>query len=180
MRSNKKYVAHVFNNKPKRYGIDDGDLNIVNDYFASMGWQTFTREQFAAIASLIRTRNKFMADNPQLDFRTDNKPSPYVQFTIYDFLDGDTATQTKKLTRYFTGDEKRLQQSVSRIKKSVRGVDTEHITAAKVYLPLFVSEPKLKKMRVNRRQPESPTNGTLDGVSVDFVKANISDGVVGL
>jgi hypothetical protein len=102
-----------------------------------------------------------------------------VQFTIYDFLDDDTTAQTKKLTRYFAGDENRLQQSNSRIKKSVRGVDNEHITAAKVMLPLFVSEPKLKKMRVNRRQYEAPHSRSLNDVLGDNLETDTCFGETG-
>jgi len=177
--NSKDFVANSFNNNPKRYGKDDGDLNIVNSYFKVQGWALLTREQFAAIASLIRSRNKFLANNPNLDMRSQNKPQPFVQFTIYDFLDDETVTQTKKLTQYFTGDESRVQQSNSRIKKSVRGVDNDHITAAKVMLPLFVSQPKLKKMRVNGRQSESPNNGTSNDVLGDKSETNTSDEVAG-
>jgi len=176
--NSKHFVEHCFNTNPKRYGCDDGDLNIVNDGFAQHGYEPLTREQFALWASLVRTRNKYLAENPQLDFRSQNKPVPYVQRTIYDYFDDDTATQTKKLTRYFTADPSRLNQSPSRIKKSVRGVDNEHIIATKVMLPLFSSEPPLKKMRV-RRQHETPYNGTLGAVSVDDLETKAHEGAAG-
>lgn len=144
---------------PKRYGIDDGDLNIVNDYLASRGWEIITREQFRAVTSIVRLRNMFLVSNPDYDMRKKNEASQFMQLSLFDFLDDDTVTQTKKLTRYFTGDENRLTQSNSRIKDSVRGVDNEHITAAKVMLPLFVSSPQLKKMKINKDKTRTEHTG---------------------
>ena len=147
--NSKDFVANTFNTNPQRYGIDDGDLNMVNDYFTKQGWELLTREQFSALASLIRTRNKFLADNPNYDLRKKHETAQYIQLTLFDFLPDDTATQIKKLARYFSRDEKRLEQSNSRTKDGVRGADNEHITAVKLMLPLFVSAPKLNKVRIN-------------------------------
>ncbi len=177
--SSKHFINECFNSSPKRYGIDDGDLNIVNDYFTSQGWPTFTREQFAAIASLIRLRNMFLMDNPNYDLRKKKEPPRFLQRTIYDFLDDDTSTQTRNLTRYFAGDEHRLNQSSSRIKKSVRGVDNEHITAVKIMLPLFASNPKLKKIPFVRRQNEAPADSILEGVLICDMETDNSVGVAG-
>lgn len=148
--NSKNFVAHSFTQNPQRYGVDSGDLNIVNDYLSSRDWDILTREQFRAVTTIIRLRNMYLADNPEQDKRKKHTPPLFTQLSIYDFLDQDTAAQTKKLTRYFTGDEDRLNQCNSRIKNSVRGVDNEHITAAKIMLPLFVSSPQLKKTKLTR------------------------------
>ncbi|KYJ85662.1 hypothetical protein [Sulfurovum riftiae] len=145
--NSKDFVASRFLDKPTRYGCDDGDLNMTNDYLAYRGFDTLTREQFRAITSIVRLRNMFLAANPDYDMRKKKQPPLFVQLSIYDFLEDTTATQTRKLIHYFTGDESRIDQSNSRIRSSVRGVDNEHIIAAKVMLPLFASEPKLKKIR---------------------------------
>jgi len=176
--NSKIFVTNSFNTNPQRYGKDDGDLNMVNDYFTKQGWQMFTREQFAAIASLIRTRNKFLTANPNYDLRKKHVAPMFVQLSIYDYLDDDTATQTKKLARYFSGDEKRLTQSNSRVKDSVRGVDNEHIAAAKIMLPLFVSEPKLKKMRTNKGKQSTAHTGVDDDL-VEKTQTNLGDGEAG-
>lgn len=145
-----EFVAQCFMDKPKRYGVDDGDLNLVNDYFTKNGWPILTREQFRAFASLVRQRNKFLVDNPNCDYRKKNTSALFIQLSIYDYLDEDTATQTKKLAHYFIGDEERVNFTNARVKNSVRNVDDAHITAAKVMLPLFVSAPELKKMRITK------------------------------
>jgi len=162
--NSKDFVANSFINNPQRYGIDDGDLNIVNSYFTKQGWELLTREQFRAIASLIRTRNKFLADNPNYDLRKKNETALFVQPTLFDFLDDDTARQIKKLTRYFSRDEKRLELSNSRIKDGVRGVDNAHIQATKVMLPLFISDPILKKMRINTDETSTAHTGVDDNL----------------
>lgn len=147
MRS-KHFVADSFMQNPQRYGIDDGDLNIVNDYLKKRGWDLITREQFSAVTSLIRLRNMFLAANPNFDLRKKSKPPKFVQYTIYDYLDDNTARQTKALSRYLAGDEDRLSQSNDEIKKSIGGIDEDHITATRVMLPLFISEPQLKKVKI--------------------------------
>ncbi len=172
--NSKDFVANSFNTNTKRYGIDDGDLNIVNSYFTKQGWELLTREQFRAIASLIRTRNKFLADNPNHDLRKKHETALFVQLSIYDYLDDDTATQTKKLARYFGGNEERLQQSNSRIKDSVRGVDNAHIQATKVMLPLFISAPQLKKMRANKGITSTAHTG-VDNDLGEKTQTNLSD-----
>ncbi|WP_415406824.1 hypothetical protein ACLHDG_13815 [Sulfurovum sp. CS9] len=157
--NSKDFVANSFTQNPQRYGIDNGDLNMVNDYLSSRGWDTLTREQFRAVASIARLRNMFLVDNPDYDLRKKNEVSLFIQLSIYDFLDDDTITQTRKLTKYFAGDESRLLQSNSRIKDSVRGVDNEHITAAKIMLPLFVSSPQLKKIKINKDKTSTTDTG---------------------
>ena len=174
--NSKDFVANSFNQNPKRYGVDDGDLNMVNDFFTSKGWDTFTREQFRAVASITRLRNMFLVDNPNYDLRKKHETSQYMQLSLFDFLDDDTATQTRKLTRYFTGDKNRLQQSNSRIKDSVRGVDNEHITAAKIMLPLFVSTPQLKKIKINKDKKSTTQTGFDDSLE-EKRKTKLSDEV---
>jgi len=176
--NSKFFVTNSFNSNPKRYGSDDGDLNIVNDYFTQQGWEPFTREQFAAIASLIRTRNKFLMDNPNYDLRKKHVSPMFVQLSIYDYLDDDTATQTKKLARYFGVDETRLKQSNSRIKDSVRNVDNERIQTAKDMLPLFVSAPQLKKLRTNKGKASTVHTGVDDDLG-EKTQTNLSEEVAG-
>ncbi len=172
--NSKDFVAYSFNLNPTRYGIDDGDLHLVNDYLTSRGWDTLTREQFRAVGTMIRLRNMFLADHPKQDKRKKHIPSLFTQLSIYDFLDDDTATQTRKLTRYFTGDEHRLNQSNSRIKDSVRGVDNEHITAAKIMLPLFVSAPQLKKIKINKDRTSTTDTGFNDDLK-EKTQTNLSE-----
>jgi len=164
--NSKDFVASRFLDKPTRYGCDDGDINMVNDYLAYRGFEPLTREQFRAITSIVRIRNMFLAANPGYNMRKKKQPPPYVQLSIYDFLDDTTATQTRKLIHYFTGDESRIDQSNSRIRSSVRGVDNEHIIAAKVMLPLFANEPKLKKIRKTPDR-ENATDTGFDGDLVE-------------
>jgi len=172
--NSKDFVANSFNQNPKRYGVDDGDLNMVNDYLASRGWDTLTREQFRAVASITRLRNMFLVDNPNYDMRKKYETSQYLQLSLFDFLDDDTAKQTKKLANYFGGDENRLQQSNSRVKNSVRGVDNEHITAAKIMLPLFISSPQLKKIKINKDKTSTIYTGFDDDLK-EKTQTNLSE-----
>ena len=146
--SSKHFVADSFMQNPQRYGTDDGDLNIVNDYFSKHGWALLTREQFAAISTLSRERRKFLEHNPNFDLRKKNKPIKFVQLSIYDYLDADTANQAKAIIGYLTADSSRLAQSNDEIKKSIGGIDEDHITATRVMLPLLISEPQLKKVKI--------------------------------
>ncbi len=155
--SSKDFVTNSFINNPQRYGVDDGELNLINDYLTSRGWDILTREQFKAVATILRLRNMFLVDNPNCDLRKKHETSQYLQLSLFDFLDNDTATQTRKLTHYFVGDENRLNKSNSRIKDSVRGVDNDHITTAKIMLPLFVSTPQLKKIKINKNTDKKST-----------------------
>lgn len=162
----KSYVYAVIPANPSRYGIDNGDLNLINDYFVSQGWEMLTREQHTAIAAVIRHRNYFLQANERYDLRTKRTACENVgQLSIYDFLDDETASQSKRLIRYWTTDPGRFDQSPSRIKKSVRGVDTEHIVAAKIMFPLLASNPPLKPKRRRRKTPEQRTvNAVFDGL----------------
>ncbi len=178
MSSIKDFVANGFINNPKRYGCDDGDLNIINDCFEERGYELITREQYQALQTVLRERNKFLANNPNYDLRQKHTPPLFTQLSIYDFLDNDTATQTRKLTRYIAGDENRLNQSNSRIKKSVRGVDTEHISAVKVMYSLFHSEPKLKKLRINGDSKHTEYTG-VDGDLDEKMETILYDEVAG-
>ncbi len=146
----KHFIADSFMQNPQRYGTDSGDLNMVNDYFLRQGWQLLTREQFAAISTLTRERRKILEQNPNLDLRKKNKPSKFKQLTIFDFFNEGTAVQTKKITRYFKGDSERLNQSNSRIKKSVRKVDNQHIEAVRIMIQLLIANPTLKKIKWRR------------------------------
>ena len=158
---------------PQRYGSDHGDLNIINDCFKERGYEPITREQYQVLQTVLRERNKFLVANLNYDLRKKHTPPLFTQLSIYDFLDNDTASQTRKLTRYFTGDESRLQQCNSRIKDSVRGVDNEHILAVKVMLPLFVSEPTLKKIRINKDTKSTIYTG-LDNDLEEKTQTNLS------
>lgn len=170
----KHYVYETIPANPSRYGIDNGDLNLINDYFVSQGWEMLTREQHRAIAALIRHRNYFLQTNEGYDLRTKRTAYEHVgQLNIYDFLDEDTASQSKRLIRYWTTDPSRFDQSPSRIKRSVRGVDTEHIVAAKIMFPLLASNPPLKP---KRRRRKAPALRTVNVVSEGILKA---DGEIG-
>ncbi len=179
MSSTKHFVANGFTNNPQRYGNDSGDLNLINDYFELQGWDPLSREQHTAIAAIIRNRNYFLQENEAYDHRTKNKTSMFRQLSIYDFLDNDTAVQARKITRYIDGNENRLSQSNSRIKKSVRGVDNEHISAVKVMYSLFHSNPKLKKMRIIGDKRKAPAQRALSDSFDSLEETNFYDGVAG-
>lgn len=172
----KHYVANAIQSDPKRYGSDTGDLHIINDFFTLQGWNTLTREQHTAIASLIRHRNYFLQDHEAYDHRS-KAPGfeHYGQTSIYDYLDSDTAEQSKKLVRYWSADPDRIDQSNSRIKKSVRGVNDDHIIAAKIMYPLLASNPQLKQKRRQRKVPkQEASNNVFDGV-VETNKREVSE-----
>jgi len=179
----KHYVANAIQSDPKRYGADAGDLHIINDFFTLQGWEALTREQHKAIAALIRLRNYFLQDNEAYDHRSktpDHRSKTpgfehYGQTTIYDYLDSDTAEQSKKLIRYWRANPDRIDQSNSRVKKSVRGVDDNHITAAKQFYPLLASNPPLKQKRRQRKVPkQGASNNVFDGV-VETNKREVSE-----
>ncbi len=166
----KQFAIEAITSKPKRYGVDDGDLNLINDYFESHKWQPLTREQHTAIAGLIRRRNDFLQENKAYDHRSKKTSYEHIgQTSIYDFMSKDTDRQTRKLIRYWTTDSTRVNQSNSRIKKSVRGVDDEHIIAAKVYHPLLKANPKLKQ---KRRQQKVSKDGCANGAFDDVEETN--------
>lgn len=151
----KRFAHERIIDRPRRYGGDWGNVHLINDYFIEQGWEPLIREQHRAIASLTRRRNEFLQENEGFDHRTKNTATEhYGQTTIYDFLDTETALQEKKLIRYWSTDPNRVGQSNSRIKKSVRGVDDEHITAARVMLPLLKADPEIKQKRRRRKAPK--------------------------
>ena len=165
----------LFRSTPQRYGNDNGDLNLINDYFARQGWQPLTREQHTAIAAIIRNRNYFLQENEAYDHRT--KRTAYEstgQTSIYDYMDTDTVKQSKKLIRYWSADPSRFDQSNSRIKKSVRDVDDDHIVAAKIMYPLLLIDPKLKQ---KRRQRKAPTLRALNDCFDSFEETILYDEV---
>ena len=69
----KHYTIKSMTTNPKRYGGDDGDLNLINDYYDSQDWSPFTREQLRAVANMLRRRNDFLRDNEAYDHRKKNK-----------------------------------------------------------------------------------------------------------
>ena len=172
----KDFIADSFMRDKQRYGTDDGDLNLINDYLVLIGWDTITREQFRAITTIQRLRNMFLYDNPDCNLRQKHNPACFIQLSIFDYLDDETATQTQKLTAYFAGDKDRVNQTKSRIKKSVRGVNDQHITATKLMLPLLVSNPTLKKIREKRRQGKPPSDGTLIGDLIGDLETDKKEG----
>ena len=166
----KSFVQDSIMSNPSRYAKDRGDLNLINDFFEAQGWQTLTIEQHKAIAGILRRRNDFLKEHEEFDLRNDTKASPYIQLSIYDMLEREDSTQLKKLVRYWTADPTRLQQSNSRTKKSVRGVDDEHIITSKVMLPVLNINPKVKI----RRQNKSPIDGNKNDVLIPNVETNKS------
>ena len=172
MLSIKRFAFQAIENDPSRYAVDNGDLNLINDYFISQGWQTLTREQHKAIAGVIRKRNEFLLSHEAFDLRT--KQTAYEntgQLRIYDFIDDEANQQLPKITKYFTADPLRLKQSVSRIKKSVRNVDSEHISVAKIMLPLLQANPKLKQ----RRQKKAPCTKAINNISDEVLETKSSN-----
>ncbi len=175
MNSIKDFVVNGIMCQPTRYAKDNGDLNLINDYFEVQGWQPLTREQHTTIAAIIRHRNYFLQENEAYDHRT--KRTAYEsmgQTSIYDYMDTDTAKQSKKLIRYWSADPSRFDQSSSRIKKSVRDVDDDHIVAAKIMYPLLVINPKLKQ---KRRQRKAPAQRALSDGFDSLEETNLSDEV---
>jgi len=159
----KQFVANAIQSNPSRYAIDDGVLHLINDYFITQNWQPLTIEQHKAIAGLIRGRNHFLRDNVAYDKRSKKTAYEHVgQKSIYDFMDDDTKIQLPKITRYFSLDTSRYEQSNSRIKKSIRGVDNEHITVAKMLFPLLIANPQLKQKRQRKLPIEQALNDVLD------------------
>lgn len=182
MSSIKQFVKDSITANPARYGVDNGDLNIINDYFESQEWQPLTREQHTAIAASIRYRNYFLQENEAYDHRSNKRAYEHVgQKSIYDFMDSETAAQTKKLVRYWSIHPDKFNKSISRIKKSVRGVDSDHIIAAKVMYPLLVMNPLLKQKRVRKMRNSGDshkprTDSGLSGVFNGEEETNIKEG----
>ena len=158
----KTFVINSIKADPTRYAVDKGEMNLINDFFliddkgkciaTEDGKLQLTTEQYQTIQSLHRLKNKFIEQNNEYDLRSSNKPSHGKQLTIFDFLDDETKEAEKKLTSYYKGDESRLQYSISRIKKSVRGVDDRHIIASKTMYPLLKANPPIKKTQYIRKK----------------------------
>jgi hypothetical protein len=183
MSSIKQYVYTAIKDNPSRYAVDGGDLHLLNDYFISQRWQPLIIEQHKAIASVLRQRNEFLKDeaNSAYDLRT--KKTAYVhvgQTSIYDFLDTDTKEQFPKIIKYWSADASRYEYSNSRMKKSIRGIDNEHIIAAKILFPLLLANPKLKQKRVKKatigNTNKVPTNRALNNVFVSSVETHYAVG----
>ena len=164
MQNVKQFVFQSIQDNPSRYGTDNGDLNLINDYFISKGWKPLYREQHKAIAGVIRKRNEFLTADGNSCYDLRSKASAYVhvgQTSIYDFLDEDTRVQLPKIISYWSTDATRYNYSNSRLKKSVRGISDEHIATARVMLPLLIANPPLKQKRVKKRknlETEQSTN----------------------
>ena len=162
----KDFIANAFEKNPLRYGNDNGDINIVNDYFITQDWDLLTREQFSAIATLVRMRNYFLHENKNYDMRQSNTAYEHAgQRTIYDYMDGETAKQSKVLTRYFKGDVNRIRQPNAIIQRILIGVDDKHITTAKIMYPLLATNPKLKDKRIKRKAFCGDMDGDFTGVA---------------
>jgi len=177
--SSKQFVQQCFETNPILYGKDGGELHLINAYLNHLDLDTISLEQHKAIATILRKRNSFLADNPNYDLRKRNQPQQYLQLSLFDYLDNDTAKQTAKLTQYFTNDTNRLNQSSSRIKKSVRGVDDDHIIATKLMLPLFIANPKLKKKPIKWRQHKAPSDRRLSSILSDDLETVFTKEKVG-
>jgi len=166
----KKYIYDNIQENPSRYGVDNGDLHLINDYFVNQGWHTLTREQHKAIAALIRLRNYFLQENEAYDMRIQKTVYEHIgQKTIFDYMDNETALESKKLVRYWSADPERIKQTKSRIKKSVRGVDDDHIIAAKVMYPLLRANPRIqvKRRRRKGRDPKALNNVSINGMETE-------------
>ena len=174
MPSVKHFVREAIKSNHSRYAVDNGEINLINDYFISEGWTPIIIEQHKAIAGVIRQRNEFLRDDSNRAYDLRTKRGAYEhkgQTSIYDFLDEESYIQVPKIVRYFVSNEERLNYSNSRIKKSVRGSDSECIIATKVLYPLFKANPLLKQKRVKRvnsgdtrkELPQRYLQGVLEG-----------------
>lgn len=153
MQSTKQFAFLSIPENPIKYGGDDGTLNLINDYFKLQGWTPLEIEQHKAIAGLIRKRNEFLTADGNSCYDLRSKASAYEhigQTSIYDFLENDTKVQLPKIIKYWSTDATRYDYSNSRIKKSVRGVNDEHIATARIMLPLLIANPQLKQKRVKK------------------------------
>ena len=182
MSSIKKFVNDSITSNPARYGVDNGDFPLNNDYFESQGWQTLTREQYTAIAANIRYRNYFLQENEAYDHRSKKPAYEHVgQTSIYDFMGLETAVQNKKLVRYWSTHPDKFEESNSRIKKSVRGVDTDHIIAARIMYSLLATDPLLKQKRVRKiRNVGDSDKARTDSGLVDVSKGDKETNISGV
>ena len=179
----KTFINDSITSNPTRYGGDGGDLNIINDYFESQGWQSYTREQHTAIAACLRYRNYFLQENETYDHRSPTTAAyEHVgQTSIYDFMDLETAVQSKKLVWYWSTHPDMIDKSNSRIKKSVRGVDTDHIIAARVMYSLLATDPLLKQKRVRKsRNVGDSDKARADSGLVDVFKGDKETNISGV
>lgn len=179
MPSIKQFVYQSIQDNPKRYGIDKGDLNLINDYFISQNWKPLMIEQHKAIAGLIRKRNEFLTADGNSCYDLRSKASAYEhigQTSIYDFLEEDTRVQLPKIVKYWSVDATRYSYSNSRIKKSIRGINDEHIVTARVMLPLLIANPLLKQKRVKKstkvETAQSTNKRTLNNIFNEKLETN--------
>lgn len=179
MQSFKQYAYTAIQSNPSRYAVDGGELNLINDYLRDNkikacvlddGILQLTIEHHKIIASVLRKRNEFLQDekNSAYDLRTYKTSYIHVgQTSIYDFMDDDTRLQLPKIVKYWSMDAQRYEYSNSRIKKSIRGIDDEHITAARVILPLLIANPKLKQKRVKKSKIGDTHKQPIQGHKMD-------------
>ena len=159
--SYKDFAKIAIQNNPERYGVDHGCFILANDYLKDRGQPQITKEQYKAVTSLQRRRNDFLAAHEEYDHRKKERGYEFNgQTSIYDFLNKDDAMQLKKTSHYFEKDETRINYSNSRIKKSVRGVDDNHIVTAKTLYPVLKEDPELKQRR-HRKAPKDSFSSSL-------------------
>lgn len=188
MTSFKQYAYAAIQSNPSRYGVDGGELNLINDYLRDNkikacvlndGILQLTIEHHKIIAGVLRKRNEFLQDerNSAYDLRTQKTSYIHVgQTSIYDFMDDEARLQLPKIINYWESDANRYSYSNSRIKKSIRGIDDEHIITARVMLPLLVANPQLKQKRVKKSKIgdtyKAPRDGHLSTVFDGVMETN--------
>ncbi len=168
----KEFVSTSIKERPKLFGGDNGDIRLVNAYFEHEDWMSLSKEQYKAIALLIRHRNYFLNKNEVFDNRSNQIIYEHVgQSSIYDFIDSEDSKQFKKIVRYFVEDPNRISFTDSRVKKSIRGSDSQHISAVRILHNLFIANPKIKQRRVKKvKKSETLESTATKSFKGDFYK----------
>ncbi|WP_201351872.1 hypothetical protein [Hydrogenimonas urashimensis] len=157
----KSWVTNRILSDPLRYGTDEGDLRLINDYFRVQGWRPLTRQMFKAVQACIRYRNYFLLENETFDLRKKRTALEPIgqQATIWDYLPQKTANDSKKLVKYWVVHPDRLHLSDEKIKEALPDVADRHITAARVMYPLLKANPPLKVEKRKRAPKRLRING---------------------
>ena len=138
----KSFIKKSMQDNYQVFGATKGDYKLTNAYLLSLGEELLTFEAFKAIASILRSRNQYLLNNPNHDDRNLKKSNPN-QLDFLESLYPEDAKAIKKTFKYYKSNPNRVTQTNSRTKKSVRDVTLNQIETTKILYPILNS-PKIK------------------------------------
>ena len=142
------WTLNTLQSNPSLFGGDNGNPAIILQYLKETSTNdsvtTMTYETISNAVTVSRFKNKLLSRYPELDHRDKNKPkykegihpNQGVLFSIRDYV----SDSENKILDYLEADEIRWTYPISRIKKSIRGVESSEIECVLKHRDLYQME----------------------------------------